>query len=78
MPPRPPRLCAPQIVHRARIVCRAQIVRRVQIVHRAKAEPPKYHNNNNKIIISSSIAHICALYTIKGRRYRKDASSRRF
>ena len=34
MPPRPPRLCAPQIVHRARVVRRAQIVRR------AEAEPP--------------------------------------
>ena len=34
MPPRPPGLCAPQIVRRARIVHRAQIVRR------AEAEPP--------------------------------------
>ena len=34
MPPRPPRLCAPQIVRCTRIVRRAQIVRR------AEAEPP--------------------------------------
>ena len=40
MPPRPPRLCAPQIVHRARIVRLAQIGRRAQIVRRAEAEPP--------------------------------------
>ena len=40
MPSRPPRLCAPQIVHRARIVRRAQIGRRAQIVRRAEAEPP--------------------------------------
>ena len=44
MPPRPPRLCAPQIVHRAQIVRRAQIGRpaqigcRTQIVRRAEAE----------------------------------------
>ena len=40
MPPRPPRLCAPQIVSRTRIVRRAQIVRSSQIVRRAEAEPP--------------------------------------
>ena len=40
MPPRPHRLCAPQIVHRTRIVRRALIVRRAQIVRRAEAEPP--------------------------------------
>ena len=40
MPPRPPRLCAPQIVCRVRIVRRAQIVRRAPIVRCVEAEPP--------------------------------------
>ena len=34
-------------------------------------------NNNNKFFYSAHTV-LCALYTIKSRRYRKDASSRRF
>ena len=35
------------------------------------------NNNNNKFFYSAHTV-LCALYTIEGRRYRKDASSRRF